>query len=261
MSKEAFTPLTTEIIEQWTQAAIESAITERELLLERQLIPELRKELAVYEVQSAEIARMESEVDVMNLASEFVLRIKGGEFERAYQCFALNTPGVCAEITGLGVYEGPDALHSYYVDYLTAMASEAGYFKMNHLCTPVVEVAQDNQTARGMWLSVGMEALKRPDLTDYPDPLCLWAFNPWCMDFVKENGVWKIWHLYVFEEVETVYEKSWSETADGKVPADPAAPAPSRVSDRHHPFTADRLPTLHAEPPIPYAVYGNDTKF
>ena len=262
MSKEKFVPLTAEIIHDWTMAAVEKALSEREVLLERRLIPELRKELAVMEAQEAEISRMEAEIDVMNLASEFVLRVKGGEFERAWSCFALETPGVCAEISGIGVYEGAGALKAYWVDYLTKIAGGEGCFKMHHLCTPVVEVAGDGQTARGMWLSMGMEALKREDLgEEYPDPLSIWAFGTWCMEFVRENGVWKIWHLQIFDEIQTMYEKSWSESAVDPVPADPALPPVTRVSRRHDPFAPHRAPVLHAEPPVPYSGYAEGMGF
>lgn len=262
MSKEPFVPLTAEIIEDRTLAAAEKAARERELLLERQLIPELRKELAAMEAQEMEIARVEAEIDVMNLASEFTLRIKGGEFERAYKCFALETPGVCAELSGIGIYEGPDALKAYYVDYLPKIAGGEGCFKLNHICTPVVEVARDGQTARGMWLSVGMEALKREDLAGmYPDPLSVWVFGTWCMEFVQENGVWKIWHLQIFDEVQTVYEKGWSETADSPIPRDPGLPPVSKASTRHNPFHTGRKPVLHAEPPVPYPTYADGMSF
>ncbi len=255
MVTENHTPLTAEIIQQKTAETVEALISQRELTLERQLIPQLRYELAVQEAQQLELARIESEIDVMNLASEFVLRIKGGEYEQAYACFALNTPGVSAEITGLGIYEGAEALRSYILDYLPALSGGEGCFKMDHLTTPVVEVAADNGSARGMWHSVGMEAYSRPDLTNGdPDPISIWSFDSWCMEFAKEDGVWKIWKLYVLENIATTYEQSWSEIQCAPIPSDPAAPKATRPSMRHNPFTAARVPTLLAEPPVPYAV-------
>ncbi len=255
-------PLNPEMIQQKTDKAVEALISQREVELECRLIPQLRYELAIQEAQQLELARIESEIAVTNLASELVLRIKGGEYEKAYACFALNTPGVSAEISGLGVYEGAEALKSYFVDYLSALSGGEGCFKMDHLTTPVLEVAADNNSARGMWHSVGMEAYSRPDLNDgNPEPISIWAFDTWCMEFVKDEGAWKIWKLYVLENIATTYEQSWSEILSDPIPADPAAPKATRPSQRHDPFTAERGPRLMAEPPVPYAARHDGMSF
>ena len=257
MTQDKYVELSLDIIDEQTRKDADRLLKEQEEYVDRKLIPELRKELAVKEYQEKQLARIESEIDILNLASEFTLRIKGGEFEKAYNCFALNTKGVRAEITNTGVYEGTQALHSYYVDYLGRTAGQEGCFKLNHICTPVVEVAGNNRTARGMWMSLGMEALKRPDLTppEYADPFCNWAFAVWSIDFIKEEGVWKIWHLTVYDEIRTAYEKSWSEQALQMFPEDPSVPAPTRPSGKHNPFTLSRRPFLHEEPPVPYASF------
>ena len=203
MAKEEYIPLTVEVIKDWTAQEAEQKLVEKEIYVEQKLIPELRYELAVREMQERKIERMESEIDVMNLASEFFLQIKDGKFEKAYNCFALHTPGVSAELTGEGIYEGPEKLKEYYAVYFEQLAGGEGRFYRTDLTSPVIEVAQDNRTARGMWISHTMEALKRDDLKDMPDPLCLWSFCPICMDFVKEDEEWKIWHLYRFDDVKT----------------------------------------------------------
>ena len=257
MTQDKYIELNRNMIDEQTASDVDQFLKEQEEYVDRKLIPEIRKELAVKEYQEKQLARIESEIDVMNLASEFTLRIKGGEFEKAYNCFALNTEGVSAEITNIGVYEGAEALKKYYVDYLGELCGHEGCFKLNHICTPVVEVAKDNETARGMWISLGMEALKRPDLKapEYTDPFCNWAFAVWSIDFIKEDGVWKIWHLTIYDEIRTTYEKSWSEQAADMFPEDPAAPAPTRGSEKHNPFTLSRRPYLHEEPPVPYTSF------
>ncbi len=254
--------LTTEIIQAYTQDEIDAQVTQYTAELYDKLMPEWNLELSIYQTQKKQQQRIRADIEIANRAAELVYRIKGGEFERALSCFAVNTPGVSAEFSALGVYEGKEKLQEYFLEYLPKLAGQAGTFQYINLCSPVIEVAQDGKTGRGMWLSVGMQALKRPDLIgSYTDPVSLWAMNTWCMDFVQENGVWKIWHLYVLEEVETTYEESWTESAGHKLPVDPAAPKPTRPSQRHTPFTAQRKPVLHAEPPVPYDTYDETTKF
>ncbi len=251
--------LSIEDINRYTEEEVDSQLEEYETLLYRKLMPELNLQMAVYETQQMQQKRIRANIDIANKASEFVYRIKDGDFERALACFALNTEGVSAEITAHGIYEGKEKLREYFVDYYSSIMGKAGTLFYTNLCSPVIEVAEDGQTGRAMWLTVGMESWKRPDLTEgYTDPVSLWAINPWCMDFVMEDGVWKIWHLLIFEDIETVYEESWSESADHKIPVDPAIPEPTRPSERHNPFTEKRSPVLHAEPPVPYQTYDND---
>ncbi len=245
-----------EYIDQYTQEEAERELNELENLLNKKTLPEYNLQIARRETQKRQQARLRADVDMTNKASEFVYRIKDSDFERALDCFALKTPGVSIEISRYGVYEGAEKLREYVVDYLGGLVGVEGTFQYINLLSPVIEVADDLQTGKGMWLTLNMEARKRPDLTEgYTDPVSLWTMGPWCMDFVKEDGVWKIWHLHIYEDVETVFEESWTEISDHRIPDDPAAPKPSRPSTYHNPFTTEREPVLFAEPPVPYATY------
>lgn len=65
---------------------------------------------------------------------------------------------------------------------------------MHTSTTPVIEVAGDGKTAQGAWYSPGMGIM--PTIVNGKVALQSMMFwEKYGADFVKENGVWKIWHL------------------------------------------------------------------
>jgi len=57
--------------------------------------------------------------------------------------------------------------------------------------TPVIEVADDGKTAKGLWYSIGQGV--RPQGTTGKSTE--WMWEKYAVDFIKEDGKWKIWHL------------------------------------------------------------------
>lgn len=65
---------------------------------------------------------------------------------------------------------------------------------MHTSTTPVIEIAGDGKTAQGAWYSPGMGIM--PSVVNGKVQLQAMMFwEKYGADFVKENGVWKIWHL------------------------------------------------------------------
>lgn len=65
---------------------------------------------------------------------------------------------------------------------------------MHTSTTPVIEIAGDGKTAQGVWYSPGVGVM--PFYVDGKIHLqSMLFFEKYGGDFVKENGVWKIWHL------------------------------------------------------------------
>lgn len=72
------------------------------------------------------------------------------------------------------------------------------------LTTGMIEVADDRGTAKGIWISPGHETFPmagecRPH----------WSWGRYGVDFVREDGQWKIWHLHVLTTFRTPYDQSW----------------------------------------------------
>lgn len=81
-----------------------------------------------------------------------------------------------------------------------------GDFDVKPLGTPVIELADDLKTAKGVWYSQGSKA----DVTA-SGPVSYWTFGVFAVDFVCEDGAWKIWHLQYLEDVKCLCGQSWAE--------------------------------------------------
>ena len=67
-----------------------------------------------------------------------------------------------------------------------------GYGAVHTVNTGHVVVAYDGRTARGLFYDVYERSLGRPDGTAETIVVC----GPLACDFIKEDGAWKIWHLF-----------------------------------------------------------------
>jgi len=61
--------------------------------------------------------------------------------------------------------------------------------------TPVIEVAGDGKTAKGLWYSIGQSVRGTVDASGKTSVGTGWMWEKYGVDFIKENGKWKIWHL------------------------------------------------------------------
>jgi len=63
--------------------------------------------------------------------------------------------------------------------------------------TPIIEVAGDGKTAKGLWYSPGImtNAVIKNGKVDTNGG---WFFEKYAVDFIKEDGEWKIWHIGMY---------------------------------------------------------------
>jgi hypothetical protein len=65
---------------------------------------------------------------------------------------------------------------------------------MHTSTTPVIEVSGDGKTAKGIWYSPGMGLM--PQIKDGKVVMSgVFFWEKYGADFIKEKGVWKIWHM------------------------------------------------------------------
>ena len=61
--------------------------------------------------------------------------------------------------------------------------------------TPVIEVAGDGKTAKGIWYSIGIGVRPNVNSDGTYTKSTSWMWEKYAVDFIKEDGKWKIWHL------------------------------------------------------------------
>ena len=67
-----------------------------------------------------------------------------------------------------------------------------GSLVIHMLTAPYIEVAGDGKTAQGLWYSPGAVGGVHPGRSDG-----MLMYEKYGVDFIKEDGEWKIWHLFV----------------------------------------------------------------
>ena len=242
------------------------ALLEKGMALLREECQRLRKVGDVQEIQN-----------VMSMHEYY--HVAGMHREEMEAIWAKKTPGIAMEEAFLnGRYVGLEAVEGYYVDFFalffenarrevrgifpqvgseTEGAAPFGLQIMHTLTTPVIEVAEDGQTAKGVWLSPGCITVPVGGKLQ-----ALWHWDRYAIDFAKEDGRWKIWHFWVGKEFSTPYEKSWVDSALDSTPGVqfdniPGFPRPNSPSlatyGGYSPFKAPQFVPI---PPVPYRTFS-----
>jgi hypothetical protein len=116
--------------------------------------------------------------------------------------FALKQPDVSVEIAMWGVYVGAEQIKTLY-DKLHDEPLVGTMFE-HQFTTPMIRVAGDGQTAKGVWFSPGHETPIRDG-----KPQAFWCWGKYAADFIKEDGKWKIWHWHFYDTFMVPYGTSW----------------------------------------------------
>ncbi len=193
-----------------------------------------------------------------------------------------GTPDVRAQYSNNGVYTNWDNIMSYHAQ----RPNPPGKLIYHFLASPIIEVAADGKTAKGMWLMSGLESgLTAPESAKgAPDFMYeknvtvdgkkVWmhtVYAKYGVDFIKQDGEWKIWHFHCFEVARAPYGTGWIPFAaaaqdvsfgddlmyfgeDGKPVMMPKPDGPATI--RHNPYRTDKGQTLDLKQPVPYRTFS-----
>ena len=132
-----------------------------------------------------------------------------------------------------------------------------GTIVVHPLTTPLIEVSGDGRTAKGVWYSPGQVTELGPD----GKPLALWMWEKYGVDFVREDGQWKIWHLHIYYDFAVPVGKSWADSAqeDKLVDLGPEADRPRpdlEVPGTYRGYSPTTVPRMVPRPPEPYRTFS-----
>ena len=178
-----------------------------------------------------------------------------------------------------GYYIGLDAISGYYQavadnfaakvplmkelfpQQLGGKSDEAVFGSGEHfprpLTSPLVEVAGDGRTAKGLWQVMGADN----SITQY-GPLSTWNWGYWAADFVLEDDEWKIWHLAQFTELAAPVATSWVKGSPYPVLPEYASiaahalPAPTVPAKLYEVYSPQRPYTAPPRMPEPYNTFA-----
>lgn len=124
--------------------------------------------------------------------------------------------------------------------------------------SPVIELSEDGETAKGIWTVLGNTAT-----VDADGPSSRWVWAYYCVDFIREGKEWKIWHMMYLEDIDHVCGQNW---ARPEIPLEHLSgfeelgefPIPDFTEKvvLRKPYSGDRRFTKTPPMPVPYKTFS-----
>lgn len=193
--------------------------------------------------------REDSYLEICNLMNRYASYHYYAQHAATYKFFALDDNRTTAELGSTGVYQGRTKIYQMFEVYHD-FNNQPGTAHLHPLNTPYVHVAKDGETAKGYWLTNGMEVLPAPP--DQP-PLSMWFLDAYDIQFVKTEDGWKWLHFHMLDDIKAVFPVSWSIMGKHKGPGPSGLVEPSYKTDSFEPYWRGRKPSLEVDKlPEPY---------
>jgi hypothetical protein len=198
----------------------------------------------------ARVFWLSANAELQRIMAAYSNYLSGGQFTKIVQMFSNEQDDVRAEMLW-GIYDGYESIQRLYCGLYRQVLCGGkeekllpGVLAVHGVNTPLIAVARDGATAKGLWVSPGLCTLRSPEgrngLQSY------WSWQRIGCDFIYENERWKIWHLHHFTLFTTPYEQSWTEEVPLPVMQGlPKALGPDRPTNR------EAIP----QPPMPYDTF------
>jgi hypothetical protein len=227
------------------------------------------------------LERQQSRDDIMNLMGRYQYYHTGGQMDRiGRELFAWWLPDAKCEYGPLGVF-GPEKSLQFF-DAMTESftagtgACLPGLLEIHEITTPVLEVAQDNQTAKGLWLSTGAILMLHDDEAEAGRSFT-WDTGKYAVDFINTDKGWRIWHLHVCDMWQTDFDRDpvataqpsepwttqemideWNrQAAAGETVTPHGMPViPDGPTTFHYNYASDASAPRQPEPPVPYRTFS-----
>ena len=171
-----------------------------------------------------------------------------------------------------GKYEGYAAVKGFWVDYNNEQTRWAnavmrslypeelggksdeeiwavGSNTVLTVSSPLIEVALDGRTAKGLWHIFGEATEVFSD-----GPRASWKMGKCGVDFIREDSVWKIWHMALFFDIDCPLGGNWG-TDEPFVREGPEAPVPSVDEAFYQLYGKEYICALVPQLPVPYATF------
>ena len=166
-----------------------------------------------------EVYRIQQKLQAVNDCNFLVMNssvLLGANHPRDYAAQWANRDD-CTLATPWGCYNGIEGVRRCYGTDMKDIRDEGaeeflrGSLNMESINGDVVEVAEDLQTARGIYIYQRGE--NTPTKNEIPglERKCYWAWGWYGVDFIREDGQWKIWHVKFFPFMRVPFGKNWTE--------------------------------------------------
>ncbi|HTR47850.1 MAG TPA: nuclear transport factor 2 family protein [Verrucomicrobiae bacterium] len=196
---------------------------------------------------AARVQQLEDTIEIQSLQSKYIHYLFKQRFDRIVdECFARNLPDVSVEFSDSGVYRGLESVRALYRSF-DVTKTIAGFFILHMTVNPVIEIAKDGLSARSHWLSPGAAG---------SDKSAAWIWGTFYVDYVKEDGRWRIAHSNLVPLFRNRYETSWAQAPDHGTVRGVLAAQPDEPSTLYKPYNEAKkqcdIFASHPKLPQPY---------
>lgn len=154
----------------------------------------------------AGMVKLEAEHEIENLMGRVIAAFNFRQAEKLLGYFDLSDPKVSLEVADEGLFAGTEAV-SAFVRETVGMPQQPGEMLDMQLTTPIIEVADDLQSARALWWCPGAGAIPREGEL----PQAIWAWGMIAADIILSGEEWKVLHFHYFRLIKCDYHKGWVE--------------------------------------------------
>ena len=226
------------------------------------------------------VERWEDRRDVKNQMGKFVHYLLLKREADMVKDLWSSREDICYGVNG-GWYQGREAVENYFgwfpgytakvatclkakfPDKLGDKSDEeifgVGLMELKSISNCVIEVAEDGESAKGFCCLFGYNTT-----VDTRGPISNWILGTVCMDFVYENGQWRILHMQYLEDINRPAGSDWGkkelpvfpdlpefETLRGLEPPKPNVPC-----TLHESYSGTRAKTQMPRLPEPYQTFA-----
>jgi len=152
-----------------------------------------------------ELERLRAVNEIHNIVGKIQAYHTAGVADKLGGILVAQRPDTRLYTGDSGFFEGPDAF-----ERVEAVQPKGGPLGLHGMVNPIIEVAEDGQTAQAIFIGIGIAAMKDKTGT----PRCMWEWTRYGSDFVKENGQWKLWHHHVYPLFRVDWDEKWADQFD-----------------------------------------------
>ena len=211
-------------------------------------LEQLEAEIEDLKALAAEGAYAKDYLEIWKLQSMYSHLYHVGRRRDVPGLFAQKTPGVTMEMEDSGVYEGIESVTDFWNTLFDDAKIEAGHLAIHMTVNPVIEIDRARTRAKGLWHSHGYCSFAVEGV--FKQFLCLGKYD---MEYVKEDGAWKILKFAYRQTFMCPYEEGWVKEPVAASIAGSPDNHPDRPSTYYMPYSRYRINVFEPPPPEPFA--------
>ena len=187
---------------------------------------------------------LEDMTAIQKLQATYLHSMFTQRYENIPPLFALDRADVSVEFSDSGVYRGGESVRRLYEAFIATREAPA-FFLMHLAVNPYIEIAAGGQSAKSHWLSPGATNSARNGSS--------WVWGPYYVDYVKQDGVWKIHHSNLAPLFRNAYETSWNDATGHGTVTGQLSVQPDEPSTLYRPFNEvkQERDMFRNHPPLP----------